>query len=232
MSISKRKNRRQSLNDSETKFVSQHLGSSEKTRGFVQDINSILQKFSDEDFFFNELDTPVYVHLRRISKIAKELAEFLEQTHLNEVRPTPKADAPRSALLQLFSLPKPYKYNFDDRELKDYYQEKLSYDLRHIHLAITEFTPGNLLDMHKPLQKPKDYEIDSFTEEVIDAFENNMGKLPVISETSTDFQVILIIYEVFDYDHSDALIKKIKKRCKKIRELRKIFPKSWEDPDL
>ena len=218
MSFNKRKNRQLRLTKTQTKYRTDYLGQSDNVDNFIEHVNYILKFHSTEDVFFNKAAAPIFKQLRHISKIAKELAEFLEQDPSEKGHDLMRDNIQRDALSKLVSaLGAFYPQVRDDRNLQSDYQEDLPRKLRRIDWAITNAGLGIFVAQYSPLKKPRDLELDSFTSAVVYAFEINMGKLPVISEVNTDFQAIAIIFQAFDYDHQDALIKRVKRECKKVR---------------
>lgn len=217
--LKKRKNRQDCLTGDQVKKITGKLGDSDSTGRFLSSIDSLLESYANENSILrDDFVISTYKELRKISNLAKELAEFLEQKPLERESKLTKPNIAENALSILISSLDDEQLLGKDRNVQKDYLQDLPQKLRRLESAINhDAYVGYLITLFDPKKKPPDFELDWFTAEVICAFQINMKRIPIISENSSDFEAMIIIYQAFDYHAEDSLIKRIKKACKERR---------------
>lgn len=213
----KRRNRQNCLSEDQVSNITRFLDKSDETNRFLSSVNSLLCFFANKGPRLTAYEVDSYKILKKISNLADELAHFLELEPLESGGGLTKENMAEFALSHLVLSFDVEQWLNKDRNLRVEYLHDLPQRLRHLNYLINHYHEYQLT-RYAPVSKAPDFELESFSKNLIFRFQAAMERLPVISPTNPDFSALKIIYEAFNYHvEDDTLLNTIKKACKERR---------------
>jgi len=185
-----------------------------ETISFINATELLLSKYSDTFHIEGqELLNKKYHRLKEIQTLVNELKTFLSNSPVTEQITEYKIDN--------WLIDEIKRSLFSDKEHIDY-EENLKFisqigrSLSEIERAI-EISFGSLIKDYVHKTKPKNIELQNFTDDLVSKFIRCMKRFPKISENGNDYRALSIIYNC--YEPQTDRTKILKKTIKKYKEM-------------